>query len=259
MFKPIKTVVRSAALKFGYTIAKQRKTEYSGFSFEFSETDKGIIKAVKPFTQSSYDAIFALIQAVRYIITNRISGDFVECGVFKGGSMMAMALALRQSGVVDRDVFLFDTFEGMPKPDDVDVSPIDGKGSDWFNERQTGPQSSNWTLATLDEVKERLSRTGYGTDRMHFIKGLVEETIPYSAPQTIALLRLDTDFYSSTRHELIHLFPRLSVGGVIIIDDYASWFGARKATDEYFQENRVPILLNRIDFTGARIGVKLRD
>jgi len=104
-------------------------------------------------------------------------------------------------------------------------------------------------------VKEVLCGTGYPSERIHFVRGRVEDTIPASAPELIALLRLDTDWYDSTKHELIHMFPRLSKAGVIIIDDYGHWRGAREACDEYFAQNRIPILLNRIDYTG-RIALK---
>jgi hypothetical protein len=109
--------------------------------------------------------------------------------------------------------------------------------------------------APLEQVKEVLYGTGYPKERIHFVPGKIEETLPDSAPETISLLRLDTDWYASTKHELIYLFPRLSKAGVIVIDDYGHWRGARQACDEYFAENRVPILLNRIDYTG-RIALK---
>jgi hypothetical protein len=105
-------------------------------------------------------------------------------------------------------------------------------------------------------VKQAVYSTGYNRDKFHFVQGMVEDTLPEKAPEQIALLRLDTDWYESTRHELIHLFPRLSRGGVLIIDDYGDWEGARKAVDEYIAQHNVAILLNRIDHTG-RIGVKL--
>lgn len=110
--------------------------------------------------------------------------------------------------------------------------------------------------APLAQVKEVLLGTGYAKERIYFIQRKVEDTIPGDAPDSIALLRLDTDWYDSTRHELVHLFPRLSKAGVIIIDDYGHWQGSRQACDEYFTENRIPILLNRIDYTG-RIAIKL--
>ncbi len=96
---------------------------------------------------------------------------------------------------------------------------------------------------------------GYPENRVHFVKGPVENTIPEHAPKGIALLRLDTDFYSSSKHELVHLFPRLASGGVLLLDDYGHWEGQRIAMDEYLAETGIPILLNRLDYT-ARIGVK---
>jgi O-methyltransferase len=93
---------------------------------------------------------------------------------------------------------------------------------------------------------------------VRLVKGKVEDTVPKNAPEKIALLRLDTDWYESTRRELVHLFPRLVPGGVLIIDDYGHWQGARKAVDEYIAGNQVKILLNRVDYTG-RIGVKIAN
>jgi len=113
----------------------------------------------------------------------------------------------------------------------------------------------NCANAPLEEVKDVLYGTGYPKERIHFIAGKVEDTIPGSAPASIALLRLDTDWYASTKHELVHLFPRLSQAGVIIIDDYGHWKGSRQACDEYFAQNHIALLLNRIDYTG-RIAVK---
>ena len=98
--------------------------------------------------------------------------------------------------------------------------------------------------------------TGYDKSKIHLVKGKVEETIPKTLPERIALLRLDTDWYASTKHEMLHLFPRLVPGGVLILDDYGSWLGARKAVDEYIAENKVKIFLCRVDNSG-RVAVKL--
>jgi len=109
--------------------------------------------------------------------------------------------------------------------------------------------------ASLDEVKRNVLGTGYDSDRVRFVEGLVEDTIPEQAPREIAVLRLDTDWYESTRHELVHLYPRLSSGGVLILDDYGCWLGARQAVDEYIEANAVRLLLTRIDSSG-RLAVK---
>lgn len=110
-------------------------------------------------------------------------------------------------------------------------------------------------LSPLDETKQNVFSAGYPKDKIHFIKGKVEDTIPENMPKQIALLRLDTDWYESTKHELTHLFLLLQPNGVLIIDDYGHWKGARKAVDEYIPDKNIRILLNRIDYTG-RIAIK---
>jgi hypothetical protein len=114
--------------------------------------------------------------------------------------------------------------------------------------------ASLWCNASIEDVQANMARSSYPSQRIHLVKGPVESTIPGVAPDDIALLRLDTDWYESTRHELEHLFPRLVPGGVLIIDDYGHWQGARQAVDEYLAKSDVPILLNRVDYTG-RIAV----
>jgi O-methyltransferase len=111
-------------------------------------------------------------------------------------------------------------------------------------------------VSSLEDVKRVMAATGYEPGKTVFVPGRVEDTIPASAPETIALLRLDTDWYQSTYHELTHLYPRLAVGGVLIIDDYGHWQGARKAVDQYIREQKLKLLLCRIDYTG-RVCVKL--
>jgi len=217
---------------------------------DFRDDELEILRQVRPWTMTSPDRIYALIQAVRYISANHIPGALVECGVWKGGSMAAIARTLLQLQDVRRDLYLFDTFEGMPEPTTKDID-YSGKHAAEVLKEDSGSRCAD---APLERVKEVLYGTGYPRERIHFVRGKVEETIPASAPDSISLLRLDTDWYESTRHELIHLFPRLSNGAVLIIDDYGFWKGCRKAVDEYFSEHRIPLLLNRIDNAG-RIAV----
>ena len=215
--------------------------------------DAAILASVRPFSMTSDERLLALIDATRYLARSGIPGAFVECGVWKGGSVMAMAMTLLAAGDSARDLSLFDTFDGMPPPGDADRS-FDGEPA----ARQLAarrPRDRRLGRAGFDEVRRNLASTGYPSDRVHFIRGRVEDTIPASAPESIALLRLDTDWYESTRHELTHLYPRLVRGGVLIIDDYGHWQGARQATDEYFSALGSPVLLHRIDYTG-RIAVK---
>lgn len=170
--------------------------------------------------------------------------------------MMAVAETLLKSDDTGRDLYLFDTFEGMTTPTDKDVDIAGVSAVSQLEQSDKTKDDSVWCCAALEMVKSAVNSVGYPGEKIHFVKGMVEMTIPLGAPEKIALLRLDTDWYESTRHEMEHLFPRLSKGGVLIIDDYGHWQGARKAVDEYLEKNNVKILLNRIDYTG-RIAVKV--
>jgi O-methyltransferase len=239
----------------GYRLTR-KESGNAGKFVDISDDDLAVYQRVKPYTLTGPERVYALAQAVRYVAGNEIPGAMVECGVWKGGSMMAVALTLIGLGKQDRDLYLFDTFEGMPQPSGMDVSHDGLTAAADFEKTKISEDSSDWCRAPLDLVQTVLGSTGYDSSRIHLVKGKVEDTIPEAAPERIALLRLDTDWYESTRHELQHLFPRLSPGGVIVIDDYGHWQGARQATDEFLARNKIPLLLNRIDYT-ARIGVKL--
>jgi O-methyltransferase len=224
----------------------------------FPDVDAGVVaifNKVKPFTMTSPERVIGLCDAVRYVTTNGIEGAIVECGVWRGGSSMAAALMLADLGAADRDLYLFDTFEGMSAPGELDRRARDAAPADQLL-ASSAKDDKVWAYSPLDEVRKNLASTGYPIERVTFVQGKVEDTIPGHAPDKIALLRLDTDWYESTRHELEHLFPRLVPGGVLIIDDYGAWEGARRAVDEYLAANRITLLLNRIDETG-RVGVKL--
>lgn len=211
----------------------------------------------RAYTMTSWERLYSVYSAVRYLEKASIPGDILECGVWRGGSMMMAALTLLAVGRSNRRLMLFDTFEGLPKPDEtLDVDAWGNRGIDgWLPTRKTD-QSSDWAYASVKEVRANMEGTGYPMDKVFLIKGMVEETIPAKAPDHIAMLRLDTDWYSSTRHELEHLYPRLSKSGILIIDDYGHFMGARKAVDEYFDALNNRPLLNRIDYAG-RIAVKI--
>jgi hypothetical protein len=187
--------------------------------------------------------------AVQHAVEHDIPGHFVECGVWKGGSSMAAAWMYRQLGRTDIDLFLFDTFEGMSQPSEHDFRAKTGeRAADLLS--SSNKSAGVWAYSPLAEVQANLASTGYPTNKVHFIQGRVEDTIPSHAPEQIAVLRLDTDWYESTKHELFHLFPRLSKNGILIVDDYGCWAGSRKAVDEYFADFESRPLLARIDDTG---------
>jgi O-methyltransferase len=220
---------------------------------DFEQTDIELYRRVDDYTMTTPPRVYALARAVEYVAAREIPGAIVECGVWRGGSMMAAALTLLRLGVIDRDLYLFDTFMGMTPPSDEDVRRSGERAADLL--AAEGAESDIWAIASLEDVRDAVLGVGYPAERIHFVKGPVEETLPASAPDEIALLRLDTDWYASTKHELVHLYPRLVRGGVLILDDYGYWQGARRAVDEYLSERNVPLLLNRIDNTG-RIALK---
>ena len=255
MAKSLLRAARALARSFGIDIARHRDGQPRTPPADIDAPAAATIRLVQPYTMTSPERLFALIQAVRHVSAAAIAGDIVECGVWRGGSMMAAARTLLESGDATRDLFLYDTYEGMSPPGATDVN-IDGQAaSALLRAQDKDDPGSAWCYATLEDVRTALSGTGYEISRIHFVKGRVEHTIPATAPERIAVLRLDTDWYESTRHEMYHLYPRLSPGGVLIIDDYGHWAGCRKAVDEYLASRGIHLLLTRIDYTG-RIAVK---
>ena len=251
IFRKTRQTLRGLLRSTGYDVVRFNE-RLGDLEPSVSET----IREVRPYTLTSVPRLVALCDAVQYVVRNQIPGDIVECGVWKGGSMMAIARTLIQADDQSRHLYLFDTYEGMTPPSDKDISVQGESASDLLhNEDKEDPQSV-WCAAPLDEVRRVMGGVGYESSKVHFIKGRVEETLPSMAPERISLLRLDTDWYESTRHEMEQLFPRLSKGGVLIIDDYGHWQGARQAIDEYIKENKLQIFLHRIDETG-RCAVKL--
>jgi O-methyltransferase len=216
------------------------------------EDARRTIRAVRPRTMTADDKLFALIVATRYVVDHEVPGAFVECGVWRGGSQQAVAYTLLERGVTDRDLYLFDTFEGMPEPTEKDRRH-DGRPAVELLGRSSRT-AKVWAVAGLDDVRAGMAQTGYPAERIHFHAGRVEETIPAAAPAQIAVLRLDTDWYRSTRHELEHLYDRVPSGGVLILDDYGYWAGAREAVDEFLAATGARLLL--APMASGRIAVK---
>ena len=196
------------------------------------------------------ERMYAMYQATQYLVRAGVRGDIVECRVWRGGSAMVSAMALKSMGDLTRRIFLYDTYEGMAEPSEKDVDVRNMQAHEVWAESQAGDHNE-WSYAPLEDVRQNVFSTGYPEDKFVFIKGKVEETIP----ETIALLRLDTDWYEPTYHELVHLFPRLSPQGVLLLDDYGFWMGAREAVDTYFAQNKVKMLLTRLDGS-SRLGIK---
>lgn len=196
----------------------------------------------RDFTMTGKDAMYSLHNACKYVHSAGISGDFVECGTWMGGSAILAGLTFEALGA-PRDLWLYDTFEGMTAPTEADVD-VNGESASLLME--TFSDEVGWCYASTDQVSRNFVAAGLPTKNSRFVKGDVMETLKNNFPEKISVLRLDTDWYESTRFELEVLYPRLSKGGVLIIDDYGHWSGSRKATDEYFSTIQAP-LLNRVN------------
>ena len=214
-----------------------------------------IRNTVAPFTMTSKDRTLSLTEAISYISKARIPGAIVECGVWRGGSMMTCALTLMHQGNTERELYLFDTFSGMTLPTAVDVDHAGISATKTIKKFLSRPDKPGWCEASIDDVRTNMQSTGYPMHNIRLVQGPVENTIPENAPSQIALLRLDTDWYESTKHELEHLYDRVPTGGVVIVDDYGHWAGARKATDEFLRDRNIDCLLYRVDYT-ARMFIK---
>lgn len=236
-------------------LSNNRIREVYNIDADIEDEFISIYLKTKRYTLTSIERMYSLYQSVKYIVLNKIPGVFVECGVWRGGSAMVIAETLSHLKCYTYDLYLYDTFEGMAEPEDVDVNLVGEVAHQKWSESQKGTINT-WCYASLEDVKKNLLKTNYPLNKVKFIKGKVEDTIPDTIPSEIALLRLDTDWYSSTYHEMKFLYPLLVEKGVLIVDDYGHWLGSSKAVNEYLSEEKINLLLNKIDYSG-RLAIKL--
>ena len=219
---------------------------------EITAWEKTAIATTRPHTMTSLERQWALISALKYADKKGLAGDVVECGVWKGGNLILAGLVGRQLGRRWK-IWGYDTFEGMSEPMEFDVSNKDRvrAGTEFAQRQRDG--YNNWCYSPIEEVSANIAQSGLDLSDYRLIRGKCEETLTRAEniPDKIAVLRLDTDWYLSTKMEIEVLYPRLTQQGVLIVDDYGHWGGATKAVDEYFKDQS--ILINRIDYTGRTI------
>lgn len=255
--KRYEQAVSSVARRFGLQVSRLNSSHLN-LPIESTPADEAAIRALGEYTMTSPQRLWSLLGAVRHVVNLDLPGDFVECGVWRGGSVMAMASELQRIGVTDRRIWLYDTFAGMTDPTSEDVEAGSGTtAAAMLASTSVGDGNNVWCVAGRADVEANVRTTGYPFDNFTFVEGDVAKTLMESAPEQIALLRLDTDWYESTRVELEVLYPRLVVGGVCILDDYGHWGGARKAVDDYFNEHGPRPYMHTIDYSG-RVFIKSR-
>lgn len=235
------------------TALGQKLTGLHGMIPELGSEGEELLAAARGLSMTAPVAQWELIQAIRHVEGNRIPGDIVECGVWRGGNLVIAGL-LRQRMGFDRQIWAFDTFAGMTAPSPVDFKPAEDLDVGRKFASLNRDDHNEWCLASEEEVLRNFEAR-VGNRDLRTVKGPVEETLkqPDNLPERIAILRLDTDFYESTKAEMEVLYPRLSPGGVLIVDDYGEWAGARQAVDEYFAG--APVWLHYVTHT-VRLMIK---
>jgi hypothetical protein len=248
----MKKLIKKIIKLFGYEIISNndwlRKNE--NYIAEISKNESAILNNIKDYTMTSIPSQWSLIQSINHVIRNNVEGSFVECGIFRGGNIILMSKLLEKHKV-EKNIFAYDTFEGMPLPGEDDLDLRGNSSIDKFLElKNYEKEGSQWCYCNIQDVKSNIKKFNINyLKNINFIKGKVEETLldVKNLPKKISLLRLDTDFYSSTKIELNILFPLLEKNGILIVDDYGHFMGAKKAVDEFFYEKKA--WFHRVDYS----------
>lgn len=232
----IKIFINKFLKSFGLLVINQNQK-----IIEISDNDNELLKTISIYSMTPKIRMYNLLQSLREIKYKNIPGDFVECGVWKGGNLILMKKFLEKELIDTKKIYAFDTFEGMSQPDENDYELSNNVSAEDLLKKDTKKKSNVWGICSLEDVKKNLLKNLKDIDNIYFIKGKVEKTLNFekNIPEKISLLRLDTDWYSSTKKELEILYEKVSSGGIIIIDDYGHWGGSKKAVDEFFKNKYV--------------------
>ena len=239
--KFLKKIIKLILEKINYKIVKI-DYGYSKLPFvEATDLEKELLLKSGKYSMTSLTRRWALIQAIKYVHTKKLEGDFVECGVWKGGNLIIFK-SLNENLKINKKIYGYDTFEGMSQPSDHDID-YSGKPAknEWEKNINKNLNYSFNCYAGIEEVNNNLKKNFKNIDDIILVKGKVENTLTKNEnlPKKISILRLDTDWYESTKFGLEILYPKVSNGGILIIDDYGFWKGAQKAVDEYFKDQHV--------------------
>lgn len=208
-------------------------------------------------TMELKSGLVAGMTAARHAALAQIPGDWVECGVWRGGISLAAKLIFEEY-CSDKKVWLFDTFAGMTEPSKVDRPRFDDYDAQEMFDANRRKGFNQWCYASLEDVRLNFEKAGADLSGVKFIKGDARLTLKNHSnlPERISVLRLDTDFYEATKVQLEVLYPMLSVGGPILIGDLGYWEGVRRAVEEYFADPRARPILYYTDLSD-RMGVKV--
>ena len=249
--KNIKKIIQALGYDLVKRISPNSSKKYQQMIPELTDEEIELIRYVidRKLSMVPLSGLIATLKACKYVVENEIPGAFVECGVWRGGNVILAKKMFELMGS-DKKVYLFDTFEGMTDPTEFDIHHKSQKHATDVLQNAFSQTNGKFFKASIEEVKNNFHAAGVKLDNIIFIKGDVFKTLgnDKNLPNEIAVLRLDTDWYESTKKELEILYPKLVSKGVLLIDDYGFWAGSRKAVDEYFKDLEYKPLLNVIDF-----------
>jgi O-methyltransferase len=221
--------------------AKRGLRLYRGAAFSPADRAEGRDWPADADTMIGLRRLDNLQSCIEQVLEDDVPGDFIETGAWRGGACIFMRAALNAYRDGSRQVWVADSFEGLPKPD----------GRYRQDEGDLHWTQSDSLGVSLDRVKDNFVRYGLLDERVHFLKGWFKDTLPTAPIERLAVLRLDGDMYSSTMDALVNLYPKLSVGGFVIVDDYFAIEGCRKAVDDFRAGERIEAAAVRIDWTGV--------
>jgi len=253
----MKQILRSLFSSLGYQVTRLEPTQMGPQGYDLEEEARQSINVVREHTMVPYQRLVTLYQQAVFCERNDIEGSFVECGTWRGGAVGLMALANLRYGAARRHIHLFDSFEGIPEPDEL----VDGEEALKFAHAVGGgvngkliPLRNQYaSVGTLEANRQFLERQlKYDPRYLHYHKGWFQDTVPKDAPECgeIAILRLDGDWYASTHICLETLYDQVVSGGFIIHDDYGYYDGCRKAVDEFVERRNLNIYFHHIDPAG---------
>jgi len=202
---------------------------------------EGRIWPVRSYTMVGLKRLDNIQSCIESVVANNIPGDFIETGVWRGGSTIFMRAVLKAYGILDRRVWVADSFEGLPKPN-AELYPADLGDMHHTVKELAIP---------LDQVQAHFQKFGLLDEQVRFLKGWFRDTLPTAPIAKLAVLRLDGDLYESTMDALVHLYPKLSIGGYVIVDDYGAIDACRKAIDDFRQTHGIEEEMHWIDWTGT--------
>jgi O-methyltransferase len=234
LFRRLRQIVLRTMARRGYLLVRPHR-------FNPVSRDEGVDWPLFGYSMIGMQRMHNLEKCMRTVLAEKIPGDFIETGAWRGGSTIFMRAVLQRFGITDRKVWVADSFQGLPRPthaEDCTDARYDLSECDYLK-------------VSLEQVKANFAKFDLLDDQVQFLKGWFKDTLPTAPINQLAVLRLDGDMYESTMDALNSLFHKVSPGGFVIVDDYSAWPGCRAAVDEFRRKNQLPGEVVSIDKTGV--------